>query len=65
MEYNSFLEDVKASHMNNTIEILEKLKHLDWKNLKRNFDWNIVSQVEQKSVENKMTLEYRWGESHI
>ena len=31
------------------------------RNIKRNFDWNVVAQQEEKSVEKKMTREYRWG----
>jgi hypothetical protein len=29
--------------------------------LKRNFDWVVMSQAEQKRIEKDTTKEYRWG----
>jgi len=61
VDYSTFKEEVKNNHFDNTYNIINQFSHLDSLSLKRNHDWIVLSQVEEKQTEKKLSREYRWG----
>ncbi|CAI2365261.1 unnamed protein product [Moneuplotes crassus] len=53
------LEKIRRTNYNYTCKTLERLNHHNSKNLKRNYDWAMLSRDEQKYTENKVTNEYK------
>jgi len=41
--------------------MLEKLSILDALNLRRNYDWKVLSQADQKHTESQITSEYKYS----
>ena len=61
IDFQNFLEEHKQNNFNDTLSILEKYHNLTAINVKRNFDWSILSKHEEDVIAKIMTDEYKSG----